>query len=218
MSKRQRNIIQTLFYPFLSLSEYRFSSFFLFLSSTSSPNQRHRPVAIEETPPPKYEEDVGMMSGIPANGNLDREIFEQTVIANLERLEAVQNEIAAAIHSMQQSHTRRQTRQQTRGHTRRRRLLAALHGYPVYFYLTLLIIPLYRLAIWGVEIGIPRTIRGDTPEARAECKAYIAQRRAKLAEARQEMDSTVELTRDIWKSLKNGTYKHDRFGGGFRHR
>lgn len=69
----------------------------------------NRQVAAIGTQPPAYEDSLQTVPTIPAMGDLSTGAFEQIVIARLERLEAGQGRIEAAIFGISQSQTRNQT-------------------------------------------------------------------------------------------------------------
>lgn len=167
------------------------------------------------TPPPEYEECVGILPVVPATGgNLSTgaAALEPMVITCLEHLEARLDRIEAAILDMQQQlpQTRNQTssgrRHSLRPFCRRvrsdlvkgtRRLLRRMDGWfrdqmcRVGAYLFLLAAKTFRFSAWCFEVG--------TDPARPE------RGMAKAAEARRKADECEEEARCILESLKNST-------------
>ncbi|RYP89953.1 hypothetical protein DL770_003911 [Monosporascus sp. CRB-9-2] len=138
------------------------------------------------TPPPEYEECVGILPVVLAKGNLSTgAALEPMVITRLERLEAGQNWIEAAILGMQQQ---LQTCNQTSSGRRSLRLFC----------------PRFRSAlVKGTRLS-PLEV-DNNPAHRERVMTEVAEARREAAEARREADRCEEIARCMLECLKNGT-------------
>jgi hypothetical protein len=125
-----------------------------------------------------------MVPVIPATGNLSMGAFEQTVIAHLERLEAGQNSITAAILDIQQSQTCRHTYGRrfrsafVKGTCRLRSILDGWlknHGHRVEAYRTMVEAKILRFAVWMMEVGV--ATNHESPANRKMLQAHIEEGR-----------------------------------------